>query len=69
MKLITLKEAVKNFRAWLLETFLVPVTISKCEHDYKLIRFNVFRLGKTKYNVSHHKCKKCKLVKKYTTKY
>lgn len=60
---------VRHIRIWLIETFLVPVTVAKCEHEFKITHFQQFRIGKAKHSITTHKCKKCKLVKKYDTKY
>ena len=64
-----LRRIISAVRIWVIETFLVQVTVSKCEHDFRLTHFKVYRVGKTKWTISTHKCRKCKLIRKYETKY
>lgn len=68
-----LRSFVRKIRIYLIETFLVPVTVSKCTgpngHEFKVTHFQQYRIGKSKHTITTHKCKHCKIIRKYDTKY
>jgi hypothetical protein len=64
-----LKDKIHNLRAWAMDTFLTPVKPVKCDHEFKLRKYSIFRIGKYKYANTSHYCTKCKVIKNTNHKY